>query len=207
MLKRALGEDNLETLKALERIGADNFALHNDSEAYQQFWTVYEKRCRLLGKTHPDTVQAAKNFASVCMRIGINFCEGDQPEKGLDYLRYACTLRESAYGTEDTETLTSRYNLAICYANMDRYREALAIQEDVCEKRCRVLGETHEDTLASRHALAADYLGIGEIDKALSIMKELYPVCRRVLGRQHPTTKSVRDNLRNARIYRLFHKK
>ena len=60
-------------------------------------------------------------------------------------------------GPDHPDTLTSRNNLALAYADAGRLDEAILLHEKSLEARERVLGPEHPDSLASRNNLAIAY--------------------------------------------------
>ena len=64
-------------------------------------------------------------------------------------------------GPDHPDTLASRTNLALAYADAGRAAEDIPLFEQALASRDRVLGPDHPATLASRTNLAAAYQAIG----------------------------------------------
>ena len=79
--------------------------------------------------------------------------------------------------------LTSMNNLALTYWNKGSRAEAVALLEEVLEKRKRILGEEHLATLTSMNS--ATYRVQGE---AAALHEQVLEKRRRIQGDVHPAT-------------------
>ena len=92
---------------------------------------MLQKRRRILGDDHPDTLTAMGNLASTYWQQGRT---GEAAALGEEVLQ----KRRRILGDDHPHTLTSMNNLASTYRRQGRTGEAAALGEEV-EKRRRVM--------------------------------------------------------------------
>jgi hypothetical protein len=101
---------------------------------------------RLLGPSHPDTLDARNRLATAYHATG-------RATDAIPLVQQVLAARERLLGADHPSTLASRNNLASAYRATGRPAEAIPLFEQnvaVCE---RLLGADHPRTLASRHSL------------------------------------------------------
>ncbi|QRW06378.1 patatin-like phospholipase protein [Ceratobasidium sp. AG-Ba] len=69
--------------------------------------------------------------------------------------------RKRVLGQEDTNTLSSMNNLALTYQQLGKYRDAVALQEQLVDIRKRVSGHERRETLTAMSNLARTYYDLG----------------------------------------------
>jgi tetratricopeptide (TPR) repeat protein len=87
---------------------------------------------------------------------------------------------------EHPSIATSMNNLANMYSQLERYLEALKLQEGTLLLRQRVLPEDHPDIATSMNNLAFTYGALGRHEDALKLQEETLAFRRRVLRKDHP---------------------
>jgi tetratricopeptide (TPR) repeat protein len=102
---------------------------------------------------------------------------------------------ERVLGPDHPETLHSRNELALAYADAGRADQAIPLNEQTLAVRERVLGADHPDTLASRGNLALAYRDAGRSAEAIPLFEQTLAAFERVLGADHPDTLHLRGNL------------
>jgi tetratricopeptide (TPR) repeat protein len=102
---------------------------------------------------------------------------------------------ERVLGTDRSDTLAMRNNLAETYRAVGRITEAITLDEQTLADRERVLGADHPDTLISRNNLAAAYVDAGRTAEAITFEEQILPAMERVLGAEHPNTLISHNNL------------
>ncbi|MCI3928138.1 tetratricopeptide repeat protein [Streptomyces sp. AN091965] len=116
----------------------------------------------------------------------------------------AATLYESALAADDRvriptyeypDVLATRGNLANCYAQSGRAREAARLQQCVVTDCERLLGAEHPHTLAARLNLATYRARDGRPEEAVLTQQHLVCVYETRYGTAHPTTFSARAAL------------
>ena len=96
-------------------------------------------------------------------------------------------LKTKALGANHVETLQATRNLAICYVEQNRFKDAKALMLDLA-KRCKVLGENHPDSLRTMQSLANVYFHQDRLEEAESLQKEIYPKMLQIFGEEHAET-------------------
>lgn len=102
----------------------------------------------------------------------------------INYTQKAVNLRKEILGVNDIEYLKSLHNLAICYAGIGKYNEAVHIGTEVklLTKNKFVLKELHAITT---NLLGRYYYGLGNNEKAIEIGLEACELCKAVFGESH----------------------
>ena len=101
---------------------------------------------RILGPSHPDTLNACNSLALAYRAVG-------RTAEAIPLLRQILAAREWWLGADHSSTLTARNNLAMAYRATNRPAEAIPLFEvnvAACE---RLLGAHHLRTLASQRNL------------------------------------------------------
>ena len=103
-------------------------------------------------------------------------------EKVLEYHR-----RENML--EQTNALENMRRLGLSYYQLDRFHDAIHVQQDVMMNRIRILGPEHPDTLASKMDLAATLSHGGVPTKASGRMfEQVYLARKQMYGADHKET-------------------
>jgi hypothetical protein len=103
---------------------------------------VMEKRKRLFGAEHPDTLASMGNLASTFQNQG-------QWKKAEELQVQVMETRKKVLGAEHPDTLTSTGSLASIYSNQGQWKKAEDLQVQVMETSLRLLGAEHPHTLTS----------------------------------------------------------
>jgi tetratricopeptide (TPR) repeat protein len=102
---------------------------------------------------------------------------------------------EAALGADHLDTLATRSNLALSYADAGRAAETTAIQEAVLDDLRRLLDDDHPDTITARANLAVSYRHAGRTAEAITLEEAVLADRRRLLDDDHPDTITARANL------------
>ncbi|WP_067865977.1 FxSxx-COOH system tetratricopeptide repeat protein [Nocardia shimofusensis] len=146
---------------------------------------------RILGPSHPDTLQSRNNLANAYQSAG-------RFREAIPLFERTLTDRERILGPDHPNTLISRNNLADTYESVGRVAEALALFERTLTDRERILGPDHPNTLISRNDLADAYKLVGRVAEALALFERTLTDRERILGPDHPNTLISRNNLADA---------
>jgi len=193
---RAYGEDNEETLKAAHDRGAALRFVGRPEEARRLDQDTWERRLRLLGEYHLDTLSSLLSLAL------------DERELG-DYLgalhhheEHVALLIQAVEGRQDHfEVLKSQAALAVTRRKAGRHGEALELAEDVQFRLSRRYGKDHPRTLAASLALSVDLRHAGELAAAQEMGEAAHRRYERAFGETHPFTSAATLGL--AIIFRL----
>jgi hypothetical protein len=142
---------------------------------------VLEKRRRILGEEHPDTITAMNNLASTLGDQG-------QLEEAAQMKKEVLEKMWRILGEEDPDTISAMSNLASTLGDQGQLEEAAQMKKEVLEKRRRILGEEDPDTISAMNNLALTLGEQGQLEEAAKMKKEVLEKRRRILGEEHPDT-------------------
>ena len=182
------GEENEETLGALNRLSTAYIYQGEYFKALKLSKKAYKLHCRILGEEHPETLTSLNNFAFSSGELG-------NCQKALELKEKIYELRCKVLGEEHPDTLSSLNNLAIAYGVLDDRKKELELCQKAYGMRCKILGEEHPDTLTSLSNLAFAYNALEEHQEALEIGEKAYNLRLKVLGEEHPRTLITLNNL------------
>ncbi|KAJ3280143.1 Kinesin light chain 3 [Borealophlyctis nickersoniae] len=167
-------------------------SLFMDQGRYEDAKPLYvdclERRRRVLGEDHRDTLTSINNLAVLYT------LQGKYEE--AEPLHVDCLeRRRGMLGEDDPDTLESTNNLAVLYNHQKNFDTAEPLYVDCLERRRRVLGEDHEETLVSISNLGALYTDQEKYGKAEPLYVDCVERKERVLGEDHPGTLLSINNL------------
>ena len=149
---------------------------------------MMEKRKRLLGENHPDTLLGMRNVANIYRNQG----------RWNDAEELSSVVMEKTkrlLGEDHPDMLLSMGTLAATYSHQGRWSAAEELEVVVMEKTKRLLGEDHHDTLLSMGNLAATYQDQGRWSDAEELEVVVMEKTKRLLGEDHPNTLLSMNNL------------
>ena len=147
---------------------------------------------RLLGASHPDTLDARNSLAAAYEATG-------RAAEAIQLFEQILAGRERLFGPGDPDTMRSRNDLARAYREAGRIADAVPLVEQILAIRERLSGADHPSTLASRNNLASAYRATGRPAEAIPLFEENVAACERLFGADHPKTLASRHNLDLAR--------
>ena len=134
---------------------------------------MYNLRCKVLGKEHPDTLLSLGNLAAAYGHLG-DF------QKELELEEKVYQLKCKKLGDEHTDTLLTLSNIAMTYRNLGNYEKAVEVGERAYNLRCKVLGEEHPDTLLALNNLTYAYIDLEKLKIACKlIMRYIWIIFKR----------------------------
>jgi serine/threonine protein kinase len=83
------------------------------------------------------------------------------------------------------------------YFKLGLYREAISLQEKVCDYLVAT-GPEHSETLTALNRLASAYTTVGRTDEAIKLQEHVLPLSRKVNGPEDPETLKVMSYLANS---------
>lgn len=110
----------------------------------------YERRCREIGSTHPNTLMALNNLALLYRNQG-------KYDRAESFLLDCLEKRTTTLGENEMDTLQSLNNLALLYAIQGKLDKAEPLYITSLEKSTLRFGETHPNTLTGLNNLADFY--------------------------------------------------
>lgn len=147
---------------------------------------------RLLGASHPDTLNARHSLATAYEDAG-------RVAEAIQLFERTLAGRERMLGPDDPDTVRSRNDLARAYREAGRVADAVPLVERTLATRERLFGADHPSTLASRNNLASAYRATGRPADAIPLFEKNVAACERLLGADNPKTLASRHNLDLAR--------
>jgi tetratricopeptide (TPR) repeat protein len=147
---------------------------------------------RLLGASHPDTLNARNSLATAYAAAG-------RAADTIELFEQTLAGREQLLGPDDPDTMRSRNDLARAYREAGRVADAVPLIERILAARERLSGADHSSTLAARNNLASAYRATGRPAEAIALFEKNVAACERLLGADHPRTLASRHNLDLAR--------
>ena len=188
LMSDVVNKDEKKRVDLAWRFGMSLYSDGRYNEAEALFIESMERRKKVLGPEHPDTLASMGNLALTYRNQG----RWNNAEE-LEVKVVETSLKVP--GLENTSTLTSIGNLAAMYLIQGRWKEAEDLFVQVMETSLRVLGPEHPDTLASMNNLASTYLIQGREKEAENLFVQVIETRKRVLGSEHPDTLTSIGNL------------
>lgn len=159
--------------------GADTLRMKNDlaleyedQDLYPEAKALLEEVCQLLRQAgDPHVTEVQVNLADVYGKLG-------EPHKELELLEAArAALPETPETLQDPDAIGLLNRVAVARRNLGRYREALALQEDIYQ-RCRsAMGPKDPRTVTVMHELADTLALLDDTDRLLALEQEAYEIC------------------------------
>lgn len=186
--RRTLGDDDIETLTALNDLGTACNYQSKLAEAETLFEEVRSRRGRYVGLPRKIFPTATLNLAHVAHRRG-------------QYARAEALLREvikdncAIAGENHETTLTAKNNLAMAYMEQRRFAEAEKLLDESLTISRRFLGPRHPITLTTLQNFASlNYLQ-QRIVRAEEIFRDVLSTLQEIHGKSHPALVTVLINL------------
>ncbi|KAJ7061240.1 P-loop containing nucleoside triphosphate hydrolase protein [Mycena amicta] len=142
---------------------------------------VLEKRTKLLGAEHPNTIDATAWLAVTFWSLG-QYTEAQKLEEQV------LEKRTKLLGAEHPNTIDATATLAVIFWSLGQYTEAQKLQEQVMEKQTKVLGAEHPNTILARANLAVTFWSLGKYTEAQKLEEQVLEKRTKLLGAEHPNT-------------------
>ena len=186
--KEKLGEENEDTLIALNKLAITHMKIGNYQKAAELLETAYAFRCKILGEEHPSSLTSLGNLALTYGDLG-NYT------KALELQKRIYSIECKTLGESHQSTLTTLSNLAVTYDKIGDYHHALELQEKCYGIQCKILGEEHPNTLSMLNNLASYYGNLGDYTKKSELGKKSYVLHCKIFGEEHPDTLKTLGNI------------
>ena len=187
-MERLLGDDDLETLAALQ-VRGNVYRFRNEFEiAADAYRRVHEARSELLGAEHVDTVDAQQFLGYLLMRL-------KRFEEAEELLDEAMEIEERERGVRQAGWLKAATARAAVHRERQQYSEAARLLEQVLENMDGVWEEELPRVSVTRRLLAMCYERLERFDEAVALHFRVIEVQRRVLGDDHFQTLHSMHNL------------
>ncbi|KAH7233835.1 uncharacterized protein BKA55DRAFT_598050 [Fusarium redolens] len=180
--------NEIDWLETVESFGLFFVEIGRWNDAALSQREVFEKRQRILGDEHPDTITAMSNLANTLSDQG-------KLDEAASMMKEVLEERQRILGDEHPDTISAMNNLALTLSDQGKLDEAALMKREVLEKRQRILGDEHLDTIKAMSNLAITLSDQGKLDEAALIMREVLEKRQRILGDEHPDTIKAMSNL------------
>ena len=178
----------IRLLDKLEYIGGFTAEIGSWHEAAAIKREVLEKRQRILGDEHLDTIKAMSNLANTLRDQG-------KLEEAAAMVRKVLEKTQRILGDEHPNTIEAMSNLAITLEDQGKLKEAAAMVREVLEKTQRILGDKHPNTIKAMNNLANTLGDQGKLEEAAAMKREALEKMQRILGDEHPNTITAMNNV------------
>ncbi len=192
LTRKERGEDNPDTLTALNRLAGVYRATGKLSEAEPIYAQILAKRTKILGPEDRDTLTAMHNLAGIYRELG-RFADA------LPLYQNALEICRRVLTPDDRQRLNAMEGLAGMYKDMGRYADAAPLYVEVLQIHREKLGEDHPQTMRTTNNLAVVLRQLGRRDESLNLYVSALTAQRKVLGADHPDTLATMTNL--GRLY------
>ena len=160
---------------------AMNLAATGDAEGGSALLDeVLERRSRVLGPEHPDTLSSRMSRAVLQVEAGLDL------ERALEDTEAVATARREALGTEHPDTLNALYNQSNLLKQLGRAEEGLTLMREVWRTQAATVGAEHPDTLFTQTNLGLFEAEEGDLEGGIILIREAHELRARVQGRSHP---------------------
>ncbi|KAJ7245409.1 hypothetical protein B0H12DRAFT_1073496 [Mycena haematopus] len=143
----------------IEVLGSEESSLTSLPKAKRLYVVVLEKRRKLLGDDHLDTLASMHNLAALYVKL-------DQFQKAEEMLAVLLEKWRKLLGDDYLNTLTSMQTFAAM--SLGEAEELLVV---VLEKRQRLLGDNHPDTQLSMEKMYLTYCSLDKQTEAAELQK------------------------------------
>jgi tetratricopeptide (TPR) repeat protein len=169
------------TISLLDRIGRCEWELGRYEAATFTHMQLLERRVKVLGKEHPETL-VSMNEVGVALDGQGKHVEAEQMH------RKTLALNEKVLGREHPSTLVSMNRIGIALDNQGKHAEAEQMHRKTLALREKVLGREHPSTLKSMNEVGVALSRQGKYAEAEQMHRTTLALKEKVLGKEHPST-------------------
>jgi eukaryotic-like serine/threonine-protein kinase len=174
-------DDNLNVLDDRDDIAGTLYMQGRSAEAVPILTDVVERRRRILGPEHPDTV-ISKAILANALHAGRRYSEAAKLH------RETLAIRQRVFGPEYRWTLYNMTELADVLRRQGQYPEAERLVRQSLETQQRTLGPGHPDTLRSALVLGEILRSEKRYAEAGRMLEQSLDNWRRLFGPKNPKT-------------------
>ncbi len=177
---RMLGADDPQTLTLRQLFGLVRRQRGDYEAARAIYQDTLDRRRRVLGEDHPDTLASLGDLAVILDLLGA-------PEAEATY-RQARDRSIKVAGRTNPRTLLITGNLGQMLERVGKYEEAEQLLRESYEGRLRALGADNPDTIGISARLAYVMRDTGKLEESEAMMRDALERSRRVNGENHART-------------------
>jgi tetratricopeptide (TPR) repeat protein/tRNA A-37 threonylcarbamoyl transferase component Bud32 len=136
--------------------------------------------------------------AEIRNTLGTTYLYLSEPTQAIRQFERVVALRQTTFGPDHPDTLSSRRSLGTAYQIAGRATEAVKMYEATLKLFESKLGPEHLETLNCRNDLASALVDAGRVDEAITLHKATLKRMEKKVGYDHPDTVTCRANLAEA---------
>ncbi|KAL7794822.1 P-loop containing nucleoside triphosphate hydrolase protein [Trichoderma afarasin] len=148
------------------------------NKAYEIGTEVLGLRHKVLGPTHPDTIESWKTITEIQ-------CGQGHYDTATKIAQNILDTQQTLYGEKHSNTLAAMEDLAYVFYIQGQYTQALYIREEVLKLQKEMAGEKSLANMLAMYNLAISWNQCGRRRDALTLMKECYKLQENVFGLFH----------------------
>jgi tetratricopeptide (TPR) repeat protein len=181
-----LGEDDLETLRAMSKLGHVLMHLRQYEQSAELLHPATTGLTRMIDADHPDTLYAKASLGYTYLNMG-------RHDEAISLCEETLANHKAALEANHFVTLNWLMDcLANAYLKAGRPEKALPQAEQALERTKAALGADHPRTLISIWTMADVYLAVDQFDKALPLYEQLLEKTKAKFGPDHTNTEKAR---------------
>ena len=180
-LRRTVGEDAVETVRALAVLGAVLGKQGRLTEAEPMLRAGLDGQRRVLGPEHADTLRSACLYAYLLEHQG-------KLEEALDEFERVARDAARALGTSHALTLWTQVGLAEAHVALGRFAQADELSKRVLETAHAAFEEDHPATLAAMDGRSVVLDSIGALAEAEQLRRDALRLRSARFGPNHVET-------------------
>jgi len=189
--REKLGEDHVDTLKALHNLARAYEDAGRLDKAIPLMETTLAKRRAKLGDQHAGTIDSMNDLAVAYVTAG-------QTAKAIPLYETTLATVRAKLGEDHLDTLTVADNLGVAYVAIGRTEEAIRLHEATLARLRAKLGDDHLDTLIAVNNLARAYEAGSRAVESIPLYETTLPKLQAKLGDNHLITLITMYNLARA---------
>jgi tetratricopeptide (TPR) repeat protein len=160
LYERAVGENDLRTVTAVNNVGVAHDRLGHYEEALRHYERTLEARSARYGDDHHHVANALGNVGATYDSLGLH-------AEAVEPLRRSIATYTRVFGNDHRLVAWYRANLGVALGHLGRHEEARSELEAALQIRTRVLGSTHPHTAMAHAELAEALVDLGQGEEAL----------------------------------------
>lgn len=175
-----MADEKVDSLEYyLDQAYAD-YLNNNFNEAcncYKHALRLYKQK---FGDISQDTIYASNEgvYANLCYQIGDYETAIESGTEVLEIYKI--------YGTNNLQYAKCLNNLAVFYASVGNYNEAIQLISEASDIRKKLQGSNHPDYALSLNNLATYHAHLGHYSEAIQLTLESMEITKDALGTEHP---------------------
>lgn len=182
--KRALGEQHLETVRAINHLAYTLALIGKGDEALAMQKQILEIETAVLGAQHPDV-------ARVLLAIGSTHFAAGSAAGALPYYQQGLAVLEAALGPDHPDLVIPLNNVGAALSGLQRVDEALVLQRRALAMKEKAFGADHASVGVILGNIAQSLGRLGKFDEALATMHRAVAITDKANGPLHSTTAAV----------------